>query len=71
MTGEDPAFPALKWEGNDTEQIANFPGMTLRYYFAVKAMQALIANGHIPTNKMDVADVAIAYADALLERLKK
>jgi len=46
-------------------------GLTKREEFASRFMAALIANGDVPANHLDVADVAIAYADALLQRLKK
>lgn len=42
------------------------PGMTLRDYFAAKAMQGLVTNGRVPAEKSAVAKVAYQYADAML-----
>lgn len=39
--GSDPAFPAILSLSRD---VAHFPGMTLRDYFAAKAMQGLCGN---------------------------
>jgi len=46
-------------------------GLTKREEFASRFMAALIENGDVPLNQLEVANAAIAYADALLERLKK
>jgi hypothetical protein len=63
------AFPH-KWEATDgTTIIAK--GMTLRDYFAAKAMQATvnawIQNSVYPPTDMDVAENAYAIADAMME----
>jgi hypothetical protein len=59
-----PAFPV------NTSCAPDYDGMTLRDYFAAKAMQALIKiyepkgeDGCIP----DVAEAAYFYADAMLK----
>ena len=62
MTTQDnggPAFPVPDWKGD-----ADFNGMTLRDYFAAKAMQVLLAN----TETSFAADAKNAYAmaDAML-----
>jgi len=69
MTNEidGPAFPTNTGLGNHQEE-----GMTLRDYFAAKAMQALLARltygiGDDPT---DVATVAYDYAEAMLKARK-
>jgi hypothetical protein len=41
-------------------------GMTLRDYFASKALQGLVTNGKVPTDKHVVARVSYEYADAML-----
>ncbi len=60
MTRDDggPAFPRPGWP-NET-------GMTLRDYFAAKAMQALIPSGQ-NVDSMKYAESAYALADAMLK----
>ena len=53
-----PAFPRTGWP-NET-------GMTLRDYFAAKAMQALIPSGQ-SIDTMKYAESAYALADAMLK----
>jgi hypothetical protein len=53
-----PAFPRTGWP-NET-------GMTLRDYFAAKAMQALIPSGQT-VDSMKYAESAYAVADAMLK----
>lgn len=66
--GNDKAFPLISSDGTGVNQ-----GMTLREYFAAKAMQGLLSNpGQIDTtNYKWVAENAIGYADALLAELSK
>jgi len=44
---------------------ADYRGMTLRDYFAAKAMQGLCANGN--TNPFDISRAAYVVADAMLK----
>ena len=55
-----PAFPALhSIDGNWVkEPLPQFSGMTLRDYFAAKAMQGILCG----RNPSDVATVCMAYA---------
>jgi hypothetical protein len=60
-----PAFPV-----DETALVRNLQGMTLRDYFAAKAMQALIiANGPAPTGGWPTYAERTAYtvADAMLK----
>ena len=58
-----PAFPAPAGVSHITEQ-----GMTLRDYFAAKAMQALIAREtRLNDNLMMYAGAAFDVADAMME----
>ena len=57
-----PAFPRTGWP-NET-------GMTLRDYFAAKAMQALIPSGQ-SIDTMKYAESAYALADAMLKARSK
>lgn len=59
-----PAFPTAE---NNYEKDYSDSGMTLRDYFAAKAMQALIGGG---TNAIN-ADMAYLQADAMMERRQK
>lgn len=75
MSKEDdggPAFPT-----NESNYSANWacPGMTLRDYFAAKALQGLLAD--LPKMlyganwKADVAGTSYEIADAMMEARKK
>ena len=55
-----PAFPAHHFDLAEGEH-----GMTLRDYFAAKAMQALLTLGHIA--RPNVPGIAYAVADAMLK----
>lgn len=57
-----PAFPvqSIYVEDQDT----NSPGMSLRDYFAAKAMQGLLAQGNRSWD--DIASRAYAVADAMI-----
>jgi hypothetical protein len=58
----EPAFPAMHFDLADNEH-----GMTLRDYFAAKAMQALIDNdglfSEIPTQAYELADAMLKARD--------
>jgi hypothetical protein len=63
-----PAFPF--W--CDSNGMANFQGMTLRDYFAAKAMQGLMsARNPILTKIADIAEGAYEIADAMLAERSK
>jgi hypothetical protein len=72
MTKElEPAFARPHSEDADFVHHAQ-AGMTLRDYFAAKAMQSLIWNPDIDLEtKADVAEVAYHYADAMLKERSK
>lgn len=59
-----PAFPVLIVDR--PEELTHFNGMTLRDYFAAKAMQALISADPMRTYEY-VALLAYGYADAMLK----
>jgi len=54
-----PAFPATNHHGHKLE------GMTLRDYFAAKAMQGFIPDGG--TNVQEIAQASYIVADAMLK----
>lgn len=69
-----PAFPvadpfAVKCPPTDAEALRLQQGMTLRDYFAAKAMQAMIASPHMPAafDMQPVAEKAYIIADAMLK----
>ena len=65
-----PAFPASYY--TDDGQWAKRDGMTLRDYFAAKALQALIPNSNGDDGELwDAAEDAYAYADAMLKERDK
>jgi hypothetical protein len=59
-----PAFPAIHFDLGATEH-----GMSLRDYFAAKAMQALLSHpdGDQISNPVIYAQAAYVLADAMLE----
>lgn len=65
-----PAFP----QGNDrvvlSRSIEDSQGMTLRDYFAAKAMQGLLT-GNYDLYNHEMAETAYAIADAMLKARKK
>jgi hypothetical protein len=72
-----PAFPGkqkallIKSEHSDIAKQYEIDqnGMTLRDYFAAKAMQGLLASGNLPKTMpdADLAECAYALADAMLK----
>ena len=62
----EPAFPAMHFDLADNEH-----GLTMRDYFAAKAMQAIMAGQYPITKQHDAASrIALAayqMADAMLE----
>lgn len=63
-----PAFPTLEEHGFNS----GMPGMTLRDYFAAKAMQGFFASGNLLEDVKESKISAAAYivADAMLEARK-
>ena len=57
-----PAFPNFRWEGWGTPE----EGMTLRDYFAAKAMQGLLAS-NIKDRIDEFAKQAYIVADAMMK----
>lgn len=55
-----PAFPAMHFDLADNEH-----GMTLRDYFAAKAMQALVTNNC--TNPFEITKAAYVLADFMMK----
>jgi hypothetical protein len=53
-----PAFPV---EQHDKD------GMTLRDYFAAKAMQGILTGPEIVMGATEIADLSYKYADAMME----
>lgn len=50
---------------------SDFNGMTLRDYFAAKAMQGMLADPEINTEPNLLAKVAYAYADGMIAERSK
>ena len=61
-----PAFPTLADNGHTTNQ----DGMTLRDYFAAKAMQGMLAAAE-NYQTIQLADYAYSVADAMLKERSK
>lgn len=70
---EQPAFP--EQDRNEAGDVWTVSGLTKREYTAIKAMQGLLANGHVPDlsefDASQIAHDAVSYADALLAELDK
>ena len=72
MSKNEPAFPTIPknhgYEGADGTGSA--PGMSLRDYFAAKAMQTIIGEISTPSDSKLIAEIAYRQADAMLEERK-
>ena len=69
-----PAFPELARWGRDgsPEPALQYKGMTLRDYFAAKAMQGMMSYGiGLEFEYKEIADRAYAIADAMLTAREK
>jgi len=72
MNNQQPAFPCIQQLDRNGDVITYAEeGMTLRDYFAAKALQAQIANSHL-TERYEVSRSVIAkeaylFADAMME----
>lgn len=72
-----PAFPVYDWdqlESGQIVQVIKSPGLSKREYFAVMALQGLIANPELSqgySSCMEKAQEAVELADALLAELSK
>lgn len=75
--GDEPAFPTKlmlaipsTFDSGNIPKEVEFPGMTLRDYFAAKAMQAILCGlkeGIRPNDCIMVAEDSYFIADAMLE----
>ena len=64
-----PAFPTVD---ANREEVYGTRGMSLRDYFAAKAMQGFSVNSDFTENThREIADMAYALADAMLEERSK
>ena len=62
-----PAFPLQAYEEWGGDEVKGCPGMTLRDYFAAKAMLGMYASETFPTGLMaDTATEAYQMADAMI-----
>lgn len=61
-----PAFPKISHD-LQYKQITSTSGMTLRDYFAAKAMQALLSEPKVTRDLLLYAHAAYEVADAMLE----
>ena len=73
----EPAFPRSMYSTNgpfDSSAYSAGYGMSMRDYFAAKAMQGAIAHGLFNADKTSldyseyIANIAYVYADAMLKR---
>ena len=70
--GNIPAFPVYpRIEAGKSSQINGAVGMTLRDYFAAKAMQGMMADHGLDRSPAELSEWAYKIADAMLaERVK-
>ncbi|PTT41492.1 hypothetical protein DBR23_05965 [Acidovorax sp. HMWF018] len=65
-----PAFPVSTGNPDaphqDGHTTAQFPGMTLRDYFAAKALQGLLSDSKVQAPRSEFAAEAYAMADEML-----
>ena len=79
----DPAFPskienigAKPFKGFNGEEIhpatfSAYPGMSLRDYFAAKALQGFLSNPGCQGSEQDYAELAYDHADAMIAQRNK
>lgn len=65
-----PAFPTES-EAQTGRSTWRHEGMTLRDYFAAKAMQGILSNPDVAYDPKDLAKVAVEYAEAMLAEREK
>jgi hypothetical protein len=64
--GNQPAFPATSWT-KDGDFLGENQGMSLRDYFAAKAMQGLYASSFYNESYAVISEMAYKQADAMLK----
>jgi hypothetical protein len=69
MSNTDTGGPAFPTEAYDLERqtLVREEGMTLRDYFAAKAMQGILTDPEIVMGATEIADLSYKYADAMLK----
>lgn len=69
MTGNEPAYPGKYKNGGIS---IDYPGVSIREYFSVLALQGLSANSDTNSWTAEaIAKVAVASAEALIKELSK
>jgi hypothetical protein len=69
MHSEDESSPAFP---SDSHQYGPVIGMSMREYFAAKAMQAMLTKyGHQKDSLQELAENSFAVADAMISELSK
>ena len=58
----EPAFPAMHYDLAENEH-----GLTMRDYFAAKAMQGLFSDTDLAMTQKELAEWAYKMADAMME----
>lgn len=64
-----PAFPISAQDGGSPFLLTPHRGMSLRAYIAAKALQGIVSCESTSGTFRDIADEAVAYADALIAAL--
>jgi hypothetical protein len=59
-----PAFPVSIV--TRPKELIHFNGMTLRDYFAAKALQGILTDAEIAMGISEIAELAYKYADAMM-----
>jgi len=60
-----PAFPVLIVDR--PKELIQYNGMTLRDYFAAKALQGILTDAEIAMGISEIAELAYKYADAMMK----
>ena len=78
MTTKDdggPAFPVSgknsAWDGDPSRGWYTNPGMTLRQWYAGKAMQGMLTEADTWESRANIVKQAFIYADAMIAEGKK
>jgi hypothetical protein len=60
-----PAFPVLIVDR--PKELIQYNGMTLRDYFAAKALQGILTDAEIAMGISEIAELAYKYANAMMK----
>jgi hypothetical protein len=67
MSNANTGGPAFPINANESADRCIYTGMTLRDYFAAKALQGILTDPEIVMGATEIADLSYKYAEAMLK----